>query len=70
MRGDIKSIVVQMRVFQDFDGSGRPIIKLAWPGKDHISWITDYQCSEKRYHPNLYRKLKDTLIDAGKWDTR
>jgi alpha-galactosidase/6-phospho-beta-glucosidase family protein len=67
MNDKTKSLTIQMRIFQDHDNSGHSIIKMAWLGKDHITWVTDFEGSEKRYHPNLYRKLKDTLVNEGKW---
>jgi hypothetical protein len=66
MVDEIKSIVVPLRIWRAIDNSGHPIIKMAWPGNDHISWVTNYEGSRKRYHPNLYRKLDETLESAGK----
>jgi hypothetical protein len=65
MPHDGKSIEVQMRIWWATDQSGHPIIKMAWPGEDHITWVTNREGSA-RCHRNLYRKLKDTLESQGK----
>ena len=66
MRNETKSLTIQMRIWRADDKGGPPKIKMAWPGANHISWVTDNEAS-KRCHRNLYGKLKETLESQGKW---